>query len=263
MKTGLAFPSYMPDASSVTSNGVSTAASYPAANMASLKSPTKVARAAAAGSFQARVNLIGPRPVQFMAAVNHNLIDGTIRFQGWAGASVAGAPDYDSGILPVWPSAGPVETYPAIRPLVLDAPVSLQTVIITLTPSSATVVEVGAVEVAAWWEWIGISSRDAGVNPRQEDINLVGGAVSTADAWSPRVLNGRLDFMKVGPRTEQVHDFQIASDLNVPFVFCLDADDPASWTRTSYVARNQELPPLVGALYRHDAFNFRFVEHWR
>jgi hypothetical protein len=42
-----------------------------------------------------------------------------------------------------------------------------------------------------------------------------------------------------------------------------DYNDQGSWPRTCFLARNTELPPLVGALYRHDKFQFRFKEHLR
>jgi hypothetical protein len=266
MRTGVGYPSYLADVT-WTSEGTWNA-NYPAVNAGVLNKPTQVARAPGNANIAVRGTFSAARMVGFFALVNHNLPAGaTFQVQGYSNTTPDGsatAKVYDSGVIQVWPTGGPVLTYTSVRPLVLPTPTSIRSFRIAIFPTSPNqVLELGGIEVSGWWEWDGISSRDFGVASRDEDIELVGGASSTSRTWSPRILNGQLDYMKVGSKTETVQDFQREADLTLPFVFSLDVDAPATWPRTTFLAKNQELPPLVGALYRHDAFNFRFTEHWR
>lgn len=270
MRPGVIFPSWGGEAVwSAVSGG--WAADYPLQNVADLVRPSKLARASGTGLRTVAAVLPQARPVQAVALVAHNYVPGadTVRLYAFSGTGHDPTADaatmvYDSGAVLWWPDgAEPVDGYASLRLFRLPAAVSARSIRLVLNNTGATPLEIGAIEIGGWWDLPIAPGRTLGFESAEPSVDLAGGAKVAGSARSPRAVSGQVDFMALAEATTTAIDFQKLQDLNAPFVFVQDADDPASWPRTAFLARNQKLDPLVGALYRHDRFRFSFIEHWR
>lgn len=265
MRTGVGFPSHAQDVAWSAPSG--WAAAFPVANLGSMLKPTKVARTTGSGTREIRGILPEARPTQFIALVNHDLPKGaTLTVELYSNATPDGSATgrlYASGAIEVWPGvSAPVSGYPSIRPIVLPQVYAARSMRLTFSTSGP--MSIGAVEMAGWWEWIGISpGKEIAMESREPDRPLIGGVSSVVPGVLTRQINGQIDYLKVGGKTDAVLDFQRTMDLDRPFVFVTDQDAPESWPRTTLLAVNAQVPPLTGALYKHDRFTFRFAEHWR
>ncbi|AKU43443.1 hypothetical protein CPT_Sansa39 [Caulobacter phage Sansa] len=259
---GVGFPSYR-SLFTTSSNGVATHVDFPAANMADLAEPNRPAVAAAPGSFTARIDLSAPRAIAFLALVNHNVLDGTIRVRAWAGTNIAGAPDYDSTAIPFWPAgSGPIAPYIWTRPILLSEPVTAQTVLIDIEPVTSTTVSIGAVEASAWWEWPDIMvEEERGFAPTSIMSQLPGGIDEVTRQWAPRIQSGTRTALTADELQTTALDFQRIMGRSKPFVFVRDLEDASRWAREVFLATNADLPLVTIDDTETGAFPYRLREH--
>lgn len=240
-------------------------ANYGVANLADTVNNAKVARFTHAGGIVAfSFNLSAASLIQFAALVRHNLVGAeTVRVRLYSGASLGGSLLADSGVISVWPSGAAVSGYGQTRPYVHTAAVTALSGRVDFAGISSTL-EIGALELAQWWAITGVSpGAEIGIDTRAQDVALVGGGAEAADVFTPRIMNGQCDLMALATAATTGIDFQASLGKTKPFVWVQDYDDPTTWGRGCWPARNADLPPLVGALYRHDRFQMRFLEHLR
>ena len=269
MIPGVIFPSYADDVVYTAVTGA-WGAGFPLQNVADLIRPSMIARASAAGARVIAGVMPSARVIGALALVGHNAPSGTtMRVRLFSGTGYdptanAGTMIYDSGSVQVWPAGGPVVGYRSIRPVLLDQDLTCRSFRIDLG-AHATAWEIGAVEVGGFWEWPGISyGRELGVDTPSDRVRYAGGALGTgSDARGPRTINGSIAYLKDDISTSIGLDYQAWLDRQRPFVWAEDFESPATWPRKCLFARNQEVPSLVGALYRHDRFQFRLIEHLR
>lgn len=268
MKTGVIFPSYAGDVVWAPASGAWEAA-YPVSSLNDLIRISKPARANSSGTRSVGGVMSASRWIQAVALVGHNVPAGlTMRVWAFSGTGYdlvtnAGQIVYDSGEIQVWPSGGPASDYRAVRPLIFLNPVQARSVLVVVYGMSVPL-EVCGIDVGAFWEWPGISyGREMGIEASGRDIELVGGAKSAQGSTKPRMVSGQVDLMAMAKTSTTGLDFQKLLDVKTPFVWVEDYDLPATWARKCMLVKNQELPPMVGALYRHDAFPVRMKEHMR
>ena len=261
MKTGVIFPSYAHEALYY---GGTWKADYPFANAGDMVRPSKVARADTTDVMPLGVLFPASRLIQAIAFVGHNVPAGASTFvvQVYSGPSHTGTLLY-SATLDWWPAGGPVEGYRSIRPIILPAPVLARSLYFEIGALDAPI-EIQAIEIGGFWEWPGVSyGRSLGVQGDSGSIDLAGGARSSQGDNPAIVVDGQVDLMHMGITGTTGLDFQRTLDTKQPFVWAEDFDAPASWPRRCLLARNVALPPMVGALYRHDRFPFQLKEHLR
>jgi hypothetical protein len=217
MKTGVSYASITDQA---TWSAVRMGGDYPPANLGDLVDILNVGRAESIGQEILTFTLPAAAIMKIVAFINHNIPAGVdVRVSLWSDLSntaFGGSPGtnvYDSGLVDCWPTSGPAGGE-NIRPFILPEATSVRSGRIQID-STGGLLEMGAIELANFWQWPGISPG-----------------------------------------------FELSIDQQ-PFVFLYDADDAATWTRKAMLARNVDVPPLVGAMYRHDRFLFRFREHLR
>lgn len=268
MTPGVSYPSCRDGA---TWTGSGWASGWPVTNVADCVYLSNVARAAAAGSQNINFVLPASQQVQFVALANHNLAAGDlIRLRLYSDAAFS-TQVADTGVMLAWPGgSAPVlkpdgkSRFRSTRPILLGFAVGVQSGRIDIT-TSATIAEVGGVEISGWWPWSGISqSRETGIDSRETSNPFVGGGESVPREFSARQINGQIDYIALGPTgTDIALDFQRQMDLDRPFCFVNDTSDPTTWARLALMVTNTQLPPLTGALYRSDRFAFRFNEALR
>lgn len=243
MRPGVSTASYSAGSTFAATSGT-WSTDYPVTNLSDLADPGRVARVAG-GSASFTATLASASLVQIVALVGHTLAaTDTIRVQ-------AGA--YDSGTVPA---------YAATRPFVFPAEISVSVVTVTLTFAAASV-DIGALEIGRWWEWEINASADAGYLDAGDDIQLLGGGSVGFETFRPRTYAGQISYLDLATSSTTGLDFQKLQGLTRPFVFVEDADDPATWGRSCFLARNSEVPPMVAALFNRDTFQFRLREHVR
>lgn len=266
MITGIGYPSF---SKGLVWSAPMAHADYPGSNLADLERPSKPTRFVGSMPEGVYMNAVFPQslPIGFIAIVAHNAPPGAT-FNIWLGNDTdpypTGPDVVFAGSYAFWPNgSAAIEGYPSIRPVVLPAPVMARSIWISCYGVTAPF-DIGAIDVAYWWGWDGISpGKDLAVDARGAETPLVGGVSSVADWRTLRQVSGQVDYMKVGGKTNTVLDFQREMDLDRAFVFVQDYETPATWPRTTLLAKNLQVPPLTGALYKHDRFVFRFGEHWR
>lgn len=272
MKTGVIFPSY---ADEVVWTAVAGAwsADYPLQNVSSLKEPSRVARASSAGSSRTISGVLPQnRQIRALALIGHLIPAGAVQwrahfFSGTGSDPTANAADllHDTGVQAFWPSAsGPTDGYRSTRPYILPAVISARSFRIVINGAAGVTHQLSGIEIGGFWEWPGISpGRELGVRAEADRTDLVGGASYVQGKGTPIIARGSIDLLKMSVAQTTGLDFQAHTDKRRPFIWAEDFDDPATWARKCLLVRNEELPPSVGALYRHDRFQLRLVEHLR
>lgn len=269
MTTGVSLNSRSSTATFATISG-SWSSDYPVANLGDLWLISKVAKVTPASNLAAFTFVLPSAvPVQFLAFVRHTMAVGALfRIRLFSDNNPdpvgnAGAIVHDSTDTAVWPSGAPITGYPSTRPYLISSPVTARSGRINFS-SLAAAVEFGGLEIGSWWGWPGFSPGKESVfvssAPR---TNLIGGAQVIEDVWTPRKVDGQIDLLAMATAATTGLDFQKRASLAKPFVYVQDIDDATTWARHCWLARNSELPPTVGRLYRHDTFQFRFREHYR
>lgn len=247
MGVGMSLESYSADAVFAAGTGAWDP-NYGVANAGDLYLPSKVARVTG-GAASLTGTLPGASPIGIVAVTNHNA--DTIRVQ-------AGA--YDSGVVATAPAVpGYRRTQPFIFPEISAA-------LVTVTFGFVGTLDIGAIEIARFFELPGISPGAAvGFRRTGEDTELVGGGriAARGGARRPRTFSGQLDRLAMAIAETRGLDFQKIKARSGPFVFVSDTATPASWSRGCWLARNAEVRPSVGASTRHDAWSIGLVEHFR
>lgn len=263
MRTGIIFPAWGQEV--VYASVSEWAEDYPIDNAADLIRTSKIARRTTNGVTTFSGEFPESRSVQALALIGHNLVPSAqVTLSFYAGPMTApGA--YVGGTGTLSPTGGqPHQSeYRRIMPIILPSPVTARSFYMTFN-NLADPMELEAIEVGQLWEWPGISyGREIGVSVESEEISLVGGAAFHPETAAPRTISGQIDLLAMAKTSTTGLDFQKVMDLQRPFVWAEDFDDPATWTRRCLFARNVDLPAMVGALYRHDRFPIRMIEHMR
>lgn len=250
MSTGVSYSSASRTAAFATVSGTWTAA---VGKLANLRQPRDRASTSNAGALTFTFPVVSP--IQFVGIIDHSFGTGvTCRVQLFNAAS---SQIYDSGTVSFWPTGGPVAGFPSVRPFVLNSEVQAKSGRVDFSAAGA----IGGIEAARFWDWGGVSPKQEwGFSPNNPVIPLAGGGGETQPGWMPRIFNGQLDYIAMGIAATTGVDFQRAQGRSRPFVYVEDSADATSWPRRCALMTNDELPPTVGALYRHDTFQFRFKE---
>lgn len=239
---------------------------YPVTNLGDLRRPTKVGRVVPAGGGLIGISAVLPAavPIRMIAIVNHNCSAfASLLVRIWSDAGTTTL-TYDNGGQTFYPAGpGPDNTYAKVRPLILPAEVQGRHIEIQIGGLTGTT-DIGAVEIARFWEWSGVSpGADVGFRPLQSRIDYLGGGSEGVDEPPSRTYDGEMSYLALAIAASQGLDFQKLKGKAEPFVFTEDYSDAASWARTTFLATNAELPASVGAVYRHDRYQFRLKEHMR
>lgn len=261
MKTGVIFPSY---ASDMTYFGGGWSAEFPQQNLSDLVQPSKVARSLSVDHLTAAANFSTTRTVRAIAVIGHNLpATATAYFSFYSGPDFTGSYVGGTAAMPITGGQPIVPGYRKIFPYILPAPVACRSIYFVFAGATEAL-EIEAIEVGDFWEWPGISpGRSLGVSADADEIQLVGGAAYRPDKATPREIAGQIDLIAMAKTSTTGLDFQKGVDLQRPFVWAEDFDDATTWARKCLLARNVDLPGMTGALYRHDRFPIRMVEHMR
>ena len=263
MKPGIIFPTSMEGATFNADVG-GWIAGYDMANMGDLVRPSKIARANGAGAHNFIVNFPAKTAVRAIALVGHNAaFASTIRVSCHFATMAGGTLMYDSGVQSFYPAGYKINGYRQIRPFILPADVSCQSVYFRLSANDVPY-EIEGVEIGRFWEWPGIGyGRELGIEQDGSEIALAGGASYRPDGPKPRKVSGSVDYMKMTETSTTGLDFHSSVDIQKPFVWAEDFDDPETWFRKCLLVRNQGLSPMVGSLYRHDRYPIELIEHLR
>jgi hypothetical protein len=235
---------------------------YPAANLGDLLRPTKVARVVpASGLATVTAVLAGPMMVQMAALVHHTFDTAAgfrVRLYGDFAMTMLRA---DSGWMTVWPTGiSPDPDFLAVRPHLFPEAVATRAVVIDFDNMAGSV-DIGAIELARFWDWEGISpGAELGFDVRTPPLQFAGGAAQGVQQWMPRTYNGQLDLLDMKVAASRGIDFFKLKGTSSAFVFVDDYEDATSWARGCFLARNTDVPAMVGAIYRHDTFQFRLSE---
>lgn len=264
MTTGFSVDSYSAAAAWAGVTGAYSA-DYPAANLGNLEEPTKVARVTPAGGVAAFTAVMAAAgAVRIVALVHHDIAAGAtlrVRLFTDAGMTVLA---HDSGTVAFWPTgSAPDEDFLSVRPYILGAEVTAAAARVDIG-GLASPIDIGCCELARFWDFGGISDGiDIGFDPRTPALQLAGGASDGVDQWMPQILNGQVDYMALAIAASEGIDFHKLKGTAYPFVVVDDYANAATWATNCFFARNVDIPALVGAMYRHDTFQFRLVEHRR
>lgn len=264
MTPGVSYASISKDATFIVTTGTPDS-DYPAQNLADTVNNTKVARITPdAGAVVININFVARAPVQALALVRHNLVGAeTMQVALWSGPGQGGPILLVTGYFPVWPSGGAVDGFGQTRPYVSSQVYQAWSAQVAFAGLTG-VLEIGAVEIGQWWPIAMSPGAEIGFNTRAQDQALVGGGAEAGDiGFAPRVMNGQCDFVAMATAATTGLDFQSTTGRARPFVYVQDYDDPTTWGRGCWPARNLDLPPLVGVVYRHDRVQIRLQEHVR
>lgn len=243
---------------------------YPVSNLGDLIFISKVARVTPAGGVVAfTFNLGAVQTIQFLSLVNHTILaPATMRVRLFSDLNPdpvgnAAAIVYDSAATAVWPTGGPVASYPSQRPLrVSAAGLAVGSGRIDLAAVSGPI-DIGGLEVSQFWAWDLSPGKDFGFDSRDPSLQLATGPADGTDGWLPRVLSGQIDFLRLAEASTTGLDFQSTQGLAKPFMFVENLEDASTWARGAMLARNITTPLSSGVRTRHDKFQFRLREHWR
>lgn len=243
-------------------------ANYPVANLGDLVNITKVGRFTPA-SGQVLIRFTFPYPVYlgFIGFIAHNVTGGAAycQVQLYDGPGITGSLVYNV-VNNFWPSSAPVTGYPSVRPIVLPSLLTVQSGYLAFATMGAGMFELGGVDFGRWLSLAAVGpGKEVGFANRLDSIPLIGGGSDGSDTpFLPRIMNGEIPMLAldVGGLNDCL-DFQTYTHRSNPFTYVEDADDPTCWARRCFLARNRELAPSVGRVYRRDRFQLRFIEHRR
>lgn len=239
-------------------------ANYPASNLADLINIANVARVTpSAGAAALAFDVPAGSRLRFVGLARHNLLAAeTMRIRLYSGPGRTGTLLFDSGVISVWPSGAGVSGYSPTRPYLLSGIVTAASGRLDFAGLTGTL-EIGGVELANWFDWAISPGVTYGFDTRAADVALVGGGAEAGDLFIPRTVVGQIDFLALATAATTGLDFQKLTGKAQPFVFVQNYGDPTSWARFCFLAKNTDLPPMVGALYRSDRFQVRLAEWLR
>jgi len=244
---------------------------YPIANLTDLINicnPFKFTPVANAAEFA--FVLPAPAMIQFLAFIRHTISTGTMRVRLWSDNNpdpVGNAAHivYDSTAVNVWPggSGGLIAGYSPTRPFLLPAPVTAQSGLITFASINPTSRSIGGFEISQFLPWDISEGAEFGFSTDAPSPIVMGGGDDTPVTNLIRTANGQTDFLSTDISTRASIDFMQTTGLQRPFVFVQEYTDATTWARWCFLARNSSLPPLIGAIFGHDQFQFRLKEFVR
>ena len=244
-------------------------ANYPASNLADLINicnPVKVTTVS--NAFELQFVLSAAASVQIVALVRHTINGGTVRLRLWSDNNpdpVGNAAHivYDSTAVSTWPGgSGQVPGYAATRPFLLANPVTCGSGLLDFTGVGG-VPQIGGVEIGQFLPWDVSEGANYGFVTDANDITFMGGASDSPITNLQRIAEGKCDFVSSTISTRTSIDFMQTTGLQRPFVFVQNYEDPTTWARWTFLARNSDIPPLIGAIFGWDQFEFRLKEHVR
>lgn len=262
-------PSYLYQWDSV--HSLTADANYPAVRAVDKVRITNPWRSTSGGADWLYLTFSLPSPqVQLVALVGHNLgAAATMRVRLYSSTAFDNTFSqpavYDSGVIPVWPQgSSPTAGYRQIRPLVLPQPLACGSLSVDVDTHDGSNAEIGALEVSGLWDLTGLSpGRQRTFDARTPVTVLAGGADQVPDTWIARTFAGGVDLVDTAITETAGMDFLQTQDLVNPFVFSPDVANPASWSRSCMLVRNQKITSFAGAQYRRDKVMLSLIEHQR
>lgn len=262
MRSGIGYPSFARTLVWQESGGAGTLADFPVTNLSSLDEPRRVTRASAAGDTAFLAAFGGAQTVDFIAIIHHNLpAAATVRIVLYGTPAISGDYVYDV-TAPVWPVGIPTAEYPAVRPVILPAPVVAYGIYIQFANMGDAVAEVGGIEIGRLWEWNVEVPRGIGVDSRSS-VTESAGVQHVTKQWAPRTVTGERELIAQSEVDTKFMDFQMDTGLSKAFVWCWDVDDPATWARQAVLVTNSSLPPGTVPDWNVGRMGFAFREHLR
>lgn len=263
MKSGISFPSVARGVEWFEQEAAHP--DFPVSNLSNLEELRRVTRAAAPGNFSMAANFDGQHDVDFVALIHHNAPPGaTVRVVLYATPDLIAPYAYDSGQIPVWPEGSADAGYPNVRPILLPAPVSAAGIYVALSNMGGVTCELGGVEVGRFWAWPDVLvPREIGIKSGATSVPMGSGVSHITRQWSPRTVSGSRDLASVSDVEEKLVDHHRTNGLHRTFVWCWDAEDPATWARQAMAVTNSDLPAGVREDYQSGRINFAFREQLR
>lgn len=238
---------------------------YPVTNLGDLVRPSNVARVTPAGGGLIGMSAVLPAavPIRMIAIVNHTCSAfASLLVRIWSDAGTTTL-TYDNGGQTLYPTGLPDDTYSKVRPLILPSEVQGRHIEIQIGGLTGPT-EFGAVEISRFWDWGGASNgAQVGFDARAPAMGFAGGASQGVDQFMPRIYNGQIDYVALAQAATNGIDFQKIKGTSYPLVVVDNYEDATAWPLGCFLARNSDIPPMVGAMYRHDTFQFRLTEHVR
>ncbi len=262
MKSGICYPSYGRDAAwSAGGGSTGVSSDFPMQNLALIDEPRRVTMNAASGTQNYYFDLGAVRTVDFIAFIHHNAPGAAIfGIDLYAGANQTGGIVYTSVGHSFWPGGVANTDYPAVRPFRFDA-VAARSGLISVS-SNASPWEIGGVEIGQFWEWDDVSVPSGiGIESRSAAQEMGGGIDHVTQQWGPRIATGARELVDLDEVDTTLLDFHRARGRSQAFVWCWDVDDPATWARQAFLARNRTLPPGVAVGYEVGSMSYDFEEH--
>lgn len=259
IRSGVCFPSY--GRSAVFTSADAWDSDYPVSALSLLDRIRRVAVRTGPGTTVIDFLLPAAKTVDFLALIHHN-----------AEAAAAMTVQLSSGADPalnvvhlasttVWAGAAQVEGYPTLRPYRLAAPVTVRSGRVTLSGNTDPW-QIGAIEIGKWWSWLDVGvDRGIGVNSRSSSVALADGVDHVTQQWAPRIATGSRDVVDQSEVDQTLLDFHMARGRREAFVWAWDVDDPATWSRQAFLAKNASLPPGTVTDYDIGRMSYDFVEH--
>lgn len=249
---GVGFPSFRNRVASIEAG--SAADDFPASNLRDLVNVRRIWRAAGAGSADLTVTLASAL-VQAVMLVHHNLP---------AGASVEvkrfGTGGLIDSLTTVMPA--PVANYLQTAPIVFAEAAACTSVVISITGVPATVLQMGAIDVTAWWSWPDIMvEEERGFAPTTLVSQLPGGIDSITRQWAPRIQSGTRTALTAAELQTTAIDFQVQMGKSAPFVFVRDLANKTRWPREAFLAKNADVPTIPIDDQEAGPFSYRLQEH--
>lgn len=267
IKSGVGTPSYATLATWAQVTGAWDS-DYPITNLANLRSIRSVAKASGSGVRAFTFILPAAVSLQFLAMLDHNgAAASTVRYRLFSDNNPdpvgnAGAIVHDSGTLSLLPGGANAD-WPQNHPYVLSAAVTARSCRIDLS-SHATAWQIGAFEIAAWWEWTDVETpREFGLNNNDVVAAMPNGITHEMSQWAPRVIKGTRGVVTQTEIHTTALDFQLATGLRNPFVWVWDFNDSTTWPREVVLVHNASLPSPRAVEYPGGRFAFDFEEWLR
>ncbi len=225
-----------------------------------------------------------PRVLQLLAFVRHNLtLDATYDLYLYSDDSYS---DEVYSVLNqnIWPTVDPsgsetwttpyfwtgqyspqdIENYTWTRPFFLPQKYIVQSgkFILHDADNADGFLEIGLLEMAEGWQLSVNPSYGAayGFNFRSTAVQADGGGKYFQRKDKPRVFNGGIPYMDRSEVLTNGFELFRQLDIDTPFFWLPDPNDPASWLRQAFLARNVSPQLMQYAAYNLDQMPLSFEE---
>lgn len=260
MRTVVGFPSYSSIATWTNEFGTWDP-DFPVTNVGDLLRLRRVTKATSTGVVEIGFQLAAPQMINLVSLIHHNLLpDCIVNVALYSDNAFADIVLGIGGISPP-PAVGNLpQTFPV---LLADAPVAVMSGLINMTPAGTEPLPIlGAIDIAQAYIWKDVTvPQQRGFAPSGQRLAQPGGTDANMRQWSPRTFTGERDVVTRAEIESTILDFQSHTRLSQPFVFVRDIDDPNTWAREAYLARNKPLANSTVNEPENGKHAFTFQEH--